>query len=523
MTIRISDRTLRYNAKDCYITYECADKFMSELNKPASLNQPTFKPTYNHTIELLAPLIYMMARGIKVDHDRLRDTRIRIESRIQELQSDINKLCGRDINPQSSKQLKEYFYVEKGIHPYTKLNAKKESVITVDDKALQRLARGTSARAGLREAKLIQEYRKLCKLKGTYLEIKFDDDSRMRCSYNPRGTRFARVSSSKTILGTGMNMQNLHPGFLEFLVADDNCLLVQFDKRQAELIVVAYASGEENMISAVERGVDVHIHTANKMFGVPPEIIAEEAKLLKQESDPIIIDQARKNLQFFREYTTSGIWLPRTMSLRQCGKKSNHGLNYDETYKMFSFVNEITEKEAKVICDFYHKTYPGLRRWYDYIKQKLSNNGRVLTNLFERPYRFLGHWDSDLWKSAYSFIPQSSVGELVNRAIVTLYNTRDPILKEVEILQQVHDSITIQIPLSSPCLGAAIIEIARIMNIEMEASGRKFTVPTDVKVGFDLKHMLEIPLTTTAQAQEDLVSGVIDGNTRGGRLGFKLS
>jgi len=217
------------------------------------------------------------------------------------------------------------------------------------------------------------------------------------------------------------------------------------------------------------------------------------------------------------------MWLPRTMSLRQCGKKSNHGLNYDETYKMFSFINEITEKEAKVICDFYHRTYPGLRKWYEFIKGQLTNSGRVLTNLFGRPYRFLGHWDQDLWKSAYAYIPQSSVGELVNRAIIRIYNSSAERLCDVEILQQVHDSITVQIPLNSPHLGAAVRTIVEMMNIPMEASGRKFVIPTDIKVGFDLKHMLEIPLAATDQEQENLIAGVIDGNERGGRLAFKLS
>ena len=210
MTKRVSDSTLGYNAKDVIVTYDCANEFMGELDKPAAPNRNTFRETYDHTISIYEPCMYMQSRGVRIDLEALEREKINVGRRIDELHLDINRLCGREINPNSSQQLQKYFYIEKGIHPYTKLNNQKQSVITCDDKALQRIARGTSARAGLREAALIQEWRKLSKLKGTYLEMRFDSDNRLRSSYNPRGTRFARLSSSKTIFDTGMNQQNLH-------------------------------------------------------------------------------------------------------------------------------------------------------------------------------------------------------------------------------------------------------------------------------------------------------------------------
>jgi hypothetical protein len=49
--------------------------------------------------------------------------------------------------------------------------------------------------------------------------VAFDADGRLRCSWNPRGTKFGRLSSSQTIFGTGMNLQNLSPKFKGFIVA----------------------------------------------------------------------------------------------------------------------------------------------------------------------------------------------------------------------------------------------------------------------------------------------------------------
>lgn len=514
MTNIISDQTLRYNAKDCHITYECYEQFFADLKKPAYPGQPDYWETYRHTISLYPVLIYMMSRGVKVDLSKLSSTRIKIEKRLQEILVELKELAGQDLNPNSNPQLQQYFYVKKGVKPYTKLNDKKEQVITTDDKALQRLARGTSARPGFKEAKLCQEFRKLNKLKGTYLDITFDADNRLRCSYNPRGTKFGRLSSSKTIFGTGMNMQNLPETFLEFMVADDNCFFMEFDKRQAEWIAVAYASGEENMISAVERGVDVHVHTAANMFKVDPELIILDNKLVGHESDPTIIEEIRRDDKTLSSLVNTGYWLPRTMSMRQCGKKSNHGLNYDERYKMFALMNEISEKEAKVICDFYHGIYPGLRKWYDYIKNQLNSNGRVLTNLFGRPHKFLGKWGDDLWKSAYAFIPQSTVAETVNRAMAGIYYSSDPALAEVEILQQVHDSILFQATQRDGTLGPAVRAIHSYMDIPLTTGGRTFTIPTDLKVGYDKKNMVSVALVTDAVEQERLILEALNGCQR---------
>lgn len=509
--MKTSDQTLRYNAKDAFITLECANAFYPEIDKPAYPGQPTFRSTYDHTIELFGPCMYMMGRGIKVNREQLKVESENVGKRIDELQEQINEKCGREINPNSPKDVQGYFYIEKGIPPYTKLNTKKERSITTDDKALQRIARGTSARRGYPEARLMQEWRKLRKLRGTYLEISFDSDNRLRCDYKPRGTRFARLSSAKTVFDTGMNMQNLDPAFLSFLEADEGCVFMDLDKKQAEWVVVAYSSGDQNMINAVESGADVHAYTASQMFHQPQALIQEEDTLLGHDTDPDQIYGRRMHVPELKAAIETNSWLPRTMSMRQCGKKSNHGLNYEETYKRFALENEITEKEGKVIVEFYHETYPGIRLWYEHIRSRLSSNGRVLTNLFGRPYRFLGKWDQVLFKAAYSFIPQSTVGELLNRGMCDIYYSRSPGLQDAEILRQVHDNITLQSPLDSPVLGESIRESVRCLNPTLTAGGREFEIGTELKVGVNLKDMVKVPLVDDPSEQARLIRKAVNG------------
>jgi DNA polymerase I-like protein with 3'-5' exonuclease and polymerase domains len=67
----------------------------------------------------------------------------------------------------------------------------------------------------------MQDVRTLNKLGSGYLDVQLDPDERLRCSYNPRGTKFGRLSSSETVMGTGLNMQNLDPSFKAFIVPDE--------------------------------------------------------------------------------------------------------------------------------------------------------------------------------------------------------------------------------------------------------------------------------------------------------------
>ncbi len=201
------ERFWRYNATDAVATFWAWEEIQDDLDKG-------FRQTYDETIEMFPPMLYMMQRGICVNMEALAQTKADVEKRIREKEEELRSVADYEFNIASPKQCQEYFYVHKGIKPYI---SRKTGRPTTDDKAMSRIVR----RFHLPEAKLVQELRALKKLHGTYLEVGVDKDSRVRCSYNPRGTVTGRLSSSQTIFGTGMNMQNLHPEFKSFLVSDD--------------------------------------------------------------------------------------------------------------------------------------------------------------------------------------------------------------------------------------------------------------------------------------------------------------
>lgn len=446
-----------YNAKDSAVCIESLPVLEAEVqhqgNEGAAERQTAIVPS----------LVYMQARGIQADKVGMDKASAEYEFRINELQEELNEICGYSINPSSSKQLQDYFYTKKGIKPYI---SRSTGNISVDAMALKRLAK-----RGLKEARIILEMRHLGKIRGTYFEMELDPDNRIRCSFNPVGTENGRLSSSKTIFGKGGNMQNLPPEMLKFLIADPGCFVYNIDLSQAENRIVAYTAPEPNMMKAFEDGIDIHRSTAALIFNKPWKEISDESG-----SSSI----------------GGGLY-----SERFWGKKSNHSLNYDLSFRAFALVCEIQDAEAKYIVDRYHSVYPGVRQYHAWIRAQLSKD-RTLINCLGRRRLFTGRWGDDLWKQAYAFIPQSTVADIINmRGMAFVMDS--PYFKGAEILNQVHDSLVLQISYEQvPVIRHAemLKRLVDSLQTPLSYRGMSFSIPADTHVGITLnkKKLVGVPV-----------------------------
>jgi DNA polymerase-1 len=290
------------------------------------------------------------------------------------------------------------------------------------------------------------EIRKLAKLKGTYLEIKYDEDQRLRCSYNPVGTESGRLSSSQTIFGTGANLQNIPYEIRNYMLFDEGYIGYNVDLSQAENRIVAYVGPVPEMMRAFEEGWDVHKLTAAMIYSKPLDDISAEE--------------------------------------RSWGKRANHGLNYDLGFRTFALYYEIDEASARFIVDRYHQAYPGVRQGYhQQVRQMLSTN-RTVTNCLGRNRVFLDRWGDDLFKSAYSFIPQSTVADIINeRGLTYVYQNQD-LFAPVELLLQIHDSIVFQIPRSIPLSHHASMlwKLKKSLETPLKWKLNQFSIPADIQL-----------------------------------------
>lgn len=450
------ERGWTYNAIDSIICAEAGPKQDEALEVQGNLE------TYKRSRKIILPLTYMMEKGIKINVEGMRKAYDEKGIEISNLREELNKLSGRTLNANSPKQVKEYFYGRMGLKPY-----KKAGKVSTDVDAMKRISR-----QGFKEAAIILKIRGLVKERSTYLDVsKVDSDNRIRCSYNPVGTRYARISSRENIFGTGTNLQNIPHLVLRYYIADNGYIIYSIDLGQAENRIVAYEGRIQQMIDAFESGKDVHSLTGSLISGKTPDEVKQE------DDDDIFCPLGSKD-------KTWRFW----------GKKANHGLNYDFGYKNFSLKYEIMEKDGKVIVNSYHDAYPGVRQGFHSHVKKCLNINRTLTNLMGRKTLFMGDLRNPrqrdaLYKEAYSCIPQGTVGDVINeRAMNFIYYNQD-LFAPVEILMQVHDSITFQIPLSLPWKDHADILIAIKKSLETPLKthyGREFVIPADLTLGLNM-------------------------------------
>lgn len=194
----------RYNAMDVMVTLDAALKMEQEARENGLWDfYCDFKQRpFPHACR-------MEWYGVGIDIERRRDVSIELTNTISELQARINTTLGYELNVNSPKQLGELLYEKRGYKEVKKwVVTKKEGRVrrrTSDKDTLRKLAETT----GDEILQLIMDLRAARDLKGDIVDQKLGEDNRMHAHYKLGGTDTHRWSSTRSILGTGTNLQNI--------------------------------------------------------------------------------------------------------------------------------------------------------------------------------------------------------------------------------------------------------------------------------------------------------------------------
>lgn len=274
---------------------------------------------------------------------------------------------------------------------------------------------------------------------------------------------------------------------------------VEVDLMQAEWVVTAFCSQDPRMLKVVYEKLDPHITTGEMISKAPKDFVKLENSLVGHATDPGEIAKKREALpKEWNGVPIEEFFLPRNMSIRQSGKKSNHALNYKMGYGRFALENGMQESDAKRIVDAYRdRAYPGLKDYYRAIERELRQNNRRLVNCFGQTIRLLDRWGPDLLDSAYAFKPQSTVGNITGWGWRAIHD--DTVnLKNVEPVAQVHDSVCTQNTFSDLEELRDQIELqAEYMATPFCYHGREYTLRREVKIGLSWgeSSMKEVPVS----------------------------
>ncbi len=216
---------------------------------------------YEIEMPLVEVLYKMQADGININLEKLDEAQQRVNKKIEEIKKIIFKRAQKKFNLNSPKQLQEVLFSELDIKPLKKT----KTGYSTNEEVLKSLAPNYSI------AKDILQYRELSKLKTTYLlplsEKVTASGGKLFACFNQTGTQTGRLSSSspnlQSIPAKGEFSSDLRRAFVS---SYEDGFIVCADYSQIELRILAHLSGDENLIEAFRKNLDIHKFTASRLF-----------------------------------------------------------------------------------------------------------------------------------------------------------------------------------------------------------------------------------------------------------------
>jgi len=406
------------------------------------LDAKGFRKLYDEVeVPLIGVLAEMELVGIRVDVPFLERLGREMAMELMGLEQEVHTLAGREFNVGSLKELQQILFDEMKLPVQKRTGIKNEP--STDQESLERLAA-----LGHPLPKKLIEYRKLIKLKNTYVDVlptMADKFGRVHTSFNQAAVETGRLSSSDP------NLQNI-PARTEqgsqlrkAFIPRDGWTLVTADYSQIELRLLAQFCGDETLRTAFEEDRDVHTAVAAQIFKV------KEAEVTKSQ--------------------------------RGLAKTVNFGVIYGMSAMGLSIRLSIPKKEAAAFIDAYFARYPKVLAYQQQLLANAHKTGEVHTILGRKRSlnreainprsRYQGRGQAE--REAINYEIQGSAADLMKRAMLAVHRQLAARKMQTRMLLTVHDELVFEAP---PKEVAAVAKLARD---EMTAA-IKLDIPLKVDV-----------------------------------------
>jgi DNA polymerase-1 len=391
-----------YAAEDADITYQLYLYFLPLLQA----EQGQWDLYQNIEMPLVPVLAEMERNGVKIDADFLNEYKTVLAAEILALESKIYKDAGVRFNLNSPAQVGEVLFDRLKI-PYRWKKTAKNQQYSTDEEKLNELAE---------EHAIIEDillYRKIAKLQSTYVEalpaLINPKTGRVHSSFTQALTATGRLSSQNP------NLQNI-PIRSErgreirkaFVAESPQHLILAADYSQIELRLVAALSGDEAMLDAFRKGLDIHTATAARIYNVPLE------EVTKQQ--------------------------------RYAAKTVNFSIIYGAGASNLSRQLDIKRPEAVQLIEQYFAQYPQLKSYMESVVTEARTKGYVTTLGGRR--RYLRDLDSrnsltrsHAERNAVNTPIQGTAADMIKIAMIKIYSEMHRLGLKSRLTLQVHDEL----------------------------------------------------------------------------------
>lgn len=308
----------------------------------------------------------MRYNGILMDQAAMEEKRAQAKERLAKIREEIAFLIG-DVEigaNASTSAFKSYLFNDLGL-PVLKTTAKYQEA--ADDETMILLADWCRENRPelTRLFELVQEYRRLGKIKGTYLDgyLRHVNNAtgRIHPDLMPLGTETGRFAARNPNL-QNMPRKGSDPiGIRNLLIAPAGYAVMELDYSQVELRVGAFYCRDEKMLETYKNGGDIHAQTTSVIY----HISAEQAED-KEAADYKERRSIAKNCNFGCFYGLFPKGLQKTLkfkagldtSLKECEQII---ANLKSGYAGLSIWQEAVKRQAA--ARRYSETWLGRRRY----------------------------------------------------------------------------------------------------------------------------------------------------------------
>lgn len=296
----------------------------------------------------------------------------------------------------------------------------KTKEVSVDDDILERIGQKfpthfdlTQAIRGVKAKKKQLGFLKARLVNGRYMT-----------TFNVGAAWTGRGSASMRFGSEGGNTQNIAERHRNIFIPDPGYEIGYADLKTAESNVVAHLAGDPVYIDAHRSG-DVHTYVTRLLW---PRM-AWTGDLARDKAIAKALppwDQAPGHDWRFQ------------------AKRIQHGSNFGLTPFGISMLAHIPQREAEGAQRAFFTEFAYVRGWQREVERAVREQ-RELINPLGRGIFLTGRpWDMHTIRQGYSFLPQSTVADIINLALWRVWRDLDPAL--VQVLAQVHDAILFQFP-----------------------------------------------------------------------------
>ena len=393
------EKAAYYAVEDADIVLQLSQIFISKLEENKQMD---------FFIDIEMPLITVLTKmeleGVFVDQESLNAMSVKIGNRLDILVKDIYKISDTEFNVNSTQQLAKILF---------------------DNLKLTQIKKRSTAENVLKELihehelpSLILEYRKLNKLKNTYVDslptVINPDTNRIHSTFNQTIASTGRLSS------TNPNFQNIPIRTKEgreirksFITQRENWEILSADYSQIELRIMAHISEDLELCNAFNADLDIHTRTASLIYNVS-------------------IDDVQPDM-------------------RRTAKVINFGIMYGAGPFRISQELGISRKASQEIIKEYFNQYSGVKKYISATLDKARSDNYVETLHGRRRSVWDINSQNSLKRQAAERIAinmpiQGSAAELIKIAMIDVQKNIELEHMSSKLILQIHDELLFEFP-----------------------------------------------------------------------------